>query len=116
MSNNIGNADLIQQNFEMAERGDALVRELAKQGDLLAQANYAYYVQKRKTAYRLKAEGMAVTFIDTVLKGEPEVAILMRERDTAESRYRATLESINMLKKNMAMVENQIQREWSRSE
>lgn len=110
----MNDADLIQQLFTLAERGNKLVAELAKQGDLAAQANYSYYVQKTKTAYRLKAEGYAVTFIDTVIKGEPDVALLMRERDIAESRYKAVLESINMLKKEMQMLENQIQREWGK--
>ena len=116
LMNNIGNPDLIQQQFAMSERGDALIRELAKQGDLLAQANYSYYVQKTKTAYRLKAEGWAATMIAVLLKGEPEVALLMRERDIAQSRYQATIESINMLKLQMRMNDNQIQREWGRNE
>lgn len=114
--NNIGNPELIQQQFEMSERGDALISELAKQGDLLAQANYAYYVEKTKTAYSLKDAGYSVTMISNVLKGEPRVALLMRERDIAQSRYQATLESINMLKLQMRVNDNQIQREWGRNE
>ena len=114
--NNIGNPDLIQQQFEMSEMlGDA-VRELARQGDLYAQAEYSYCVQKNKTAYRLKSEGHSATMIMQLLKGEPEVAILMRERDVAKSRYKAAEETINMLKLQMRLADNQISREWGKNE
>lgn len=110
-------SDLINQLFEMAERGDALIHELAKQGDLLAQADYSYYRQKTETAFRLKeVDGLPATMIPIVIKGMPEVAILLREREVAESRYRATQESIMMLKKQLSLIENQISREWGQNE
>ena len=114
--NNLGNPDLIQQQFELSELLDSAIKDLAHQGDLLAQAKYAYYRQKRETAYRLKSIDMPVTMIQQVLKGEPEVAILMRERDIAETRYKATLETINVLKLQIRTHENQISREWGRNE
>lgn len=112
MNNNIGNPDLIQQQLEMSARCDSLIRELARQGDLFAQAEYSYCTQKTKTAYKLKDEGYSATMIMQILKGEPEVAILMRERDLAKVRYQATMESINILKLQMRMNDNQISREW----
>jgi len=114
--NNVGNPDLIQQMFELSKMLDEAIQELAHQGDLLAQASYQYHRQKRETAYRLKDSGMPVTMITQVLKGEPEVAILMRERDVAESRYRAAIETINVLKLQIRTHENQISREWGRNE
>ena len=114
--NNIGNPDLIQQQFEMSEMLEGAVRELARQGDLYAQAEYSYCVQKNKTAYRLKNEGYSATMIMQLLKGEPDVALLMRERDIAKSRYKAAEETINMLKLMMSLADNQISREWGRNE
>lgn len=110
--NNMGSPDLIQQMFELSERCDELIKEMGRQGDLLAQAEYRYRIQKTKTAYRLKDEGMASTMISQVLKGEPAVALLMRERDIAKARYEATRETINILKLQMRMNDNQISREW----
>ena len=114
--NNLGNPELIQQQFEMSEQCDELIRELAKQGDLLAQAEYSYHTQKAKTAFRLKNDGMPTTMIQMVIKGIPEVAILLRERDIAEKRYEATKESINILKLQIRMNNEQISREWGRNE
>ena len=110
--NNIGNPELIQQQFELSEMLTDAIDELAHRGDMLAQAQYSYQRQKRETAYRLKDSGMPVTMIQQVLKGEPEVAILMRERDIAEARYKAALETINVLKLQIRTHDNQIQREW----
>ena len=110
---NLGNADLIQQQFELSERCDELIQELGRQGEALAQAQYSYYRQKTATAYRLKDEGFSATMIMQILKGEPTVANLMRERDIAKSRYQATLETINVLKLQIRMNDNQINREWS---
>jgi len=111
--NNLGSADLIQQQFDLSENLVSLIKELAKQGDALAQANYSYYRQKTAVAYKMKSEGYSATMIMQIIKGEPSVAVLMRERDIAESRYKATLETINVLKLQMRMNDNQISREWS---
>jgi len=113
--NNEVNYDLVQLQFELSERCDEMIREMARQGDLLAQAEYQYHIQKAKTAYRLKDEGIPATMIAQVLKGEREVATLMRERDIAKSRYDATKETINILKLQMRMNDSQINREWGGS-
>ena len=110
--NNIGTPELIGQQFELSERCNDMIREMAKQGDLYAQAEYQYCMQKTKTAYRLKDAGLPATMIQQVLKGEPEVAVLMRERDIAKARYDATKETINILKLQMRMNDSQINREW----
>lgn len=114
--NNIGNPELIRNQEVLSSRCDELIRDMAREGDLFAQAEYNYYLQKTKTAYRLQDEGMSVTMIQTVLKGEPEVAILMRERDIAKARYDATKEAINIVKLQMRMTDAQIGREWGRNE
>lgn len=114
--NNIGNPDLIQQQFEMSERCDTLIRELARTGDMYAQAEYQYNVQKAKTAYRLKDAGYTATMIQTLLKGIPEVALLRRDRDIARANYEATKEQINIVKLQMRLTDNQISREWGRNE
>lgn len=109
---NIGNPDLIEQQFELSARCEEAVREMARQGDLLAQAEYDYHRQKAVTAFKLKDEGIPATMIAQVLKGQREVAVLMRERDVAKARYDATKETIMLLKLQMRMNDSQISREW----
>lgn len=114
--NNIGNPELIQNQVELSQRCDKLIMDMAREGDLYAQAEFDYYRQKRDTAFRLQEEGVSATMINIVLKGEPEVAILMRERDIAKGRYEATKEAINIVKLQMRMTDSQIGREWGRNE
>lgn len=114
--NNIGNPELIQNQAELSDRCDELIIDMAREGDLYAQAEYDYCRQKRDTAFRLQNEGMSVTMINMVIKGEPEVALLMRERDIAKARYEATKEAINIVKLQMRMTDSQISREWGRNE
>lgn len=114
--NNIGNPNLVANQFELSDRCDNLIVDLAKDGDRLALAEYDYQVQKNKTARRLMAEGYSATMINVLLKGEHEVATLMLERDTAKSRYDATKETINIVKLQMRMTDAQINREWGRNE
>lgn len=113
---NIGNPELVQQQYELSARCEKAIEEMARQGDLLAQAEYQYHRQKATTAYRLKDEGIPATMIAQVLKGQPEVALLMRERDVAKARYDATKESIMLLKLQMRMNDSQLSREWGGSD
>ena len=114
--NNIGNPDLIQQQFELAEQCNYLIKEYAKAGDALADAEYRYNVQKAKTAFILKERGDSATLIMNVLKGVPEVAKLRLRRDLAKSKYDAVRENINFTKLQMRMNDSQISREWGRNE
>lgn len=114
--NNIGNPELIQNQVELSARCDELIIDMAREGDLYAQAEYNYQVQKNRTAYRLQDEGLSATMIMQIIKGEPEVALLMRERDVAKARYEATKEAINIVKLQMRMTDSQINREWGRNE
>ncbi len=114
--NNIGNPDLIQQQFELSERCDNLIRDLAKAGETFAQAEYRYNVQKTKMAFLLKERGESATMIMNVLKGVPEVADLRLKRDLAKTKYDAVKETINIIKLQIRMNDNQISREWGRNE
>ena len=114
--NNIGNPELIQNQVELSGRCDELIMDMARDGDRFALAEYEYQLQKNKTARRLMDEGYSATMIGILLKGEPEVAMLLKERDTAKARYDATKETINIVKLQMRMTDSQISREWGRNE
>ena len=69
----------------------------------------------REEALKLKSEGMAVTLIDKVIYGIPEVAELRFKRDVADTMYEVSKESINTLKLKIRILDNQISREWQAS-
>lgn len=67
-----------------------------------------------KEILRLRAEGMSVTLIPTLAKGEENVANLRLNRDVALVRYKGAIERINAeIKKEMAVVSDELAREWT---
>ncbi len=89
------------------------VKSLRKTGTEFATAEKEYKQKLREEALKLKSEGMAVTLIDKVIYGVPDVANLRFKRDVCEAVYNANQESINVLKLNIRIIESQLQREYS---
>lgn len=114
--NNLGNPDLIQQQFDLSEQCDKLIKDMAKSGEDYAHAQYSYNVEKAKVAFMLKERGESATMIKEVLKGHKTVAEKRLKRDLAKSKYDAVKENINIIKLQMRMNDNQISREWGRNE
>ena len=113
--NNLGKPDLIQQEMEFASQADRLIRDLGTYGMAKANAEHDYKVAMSETALQMKAGGIPATLINTVIHGYGDVAKLRLKRDIAESQYEVVKESINLLKYQIKIVENQINREWGRS-
>ena len=89
------------------------IKLLAQYGKELAEAEMKYKILLRQKALKLRAEkDMPVTLIQQVVYGIPEVAHKRYERDVAEAMYQTAQESINSLKLQMRIIENQLQREW----
>lgn len=91
------------------------VKELRKTGTTFAQAEMNYKMELSKEALKLRDSGMAVTMIPLVIYGKPNIAKLRFERDVAQAVYNANQESINSLKLQIRIIENQIGREMGQS-
>ena len=104
--------DLWQQIEQKIKELDVSVKALRKTGTEFATAERDYKQKLREEALKLKSEGMAVTLIDKVIYGIPEVAELRLKRDVCETVYQANQESINVLKLNIRIIEGQLSREW----
>lgn len=87
-----------------------------KRGDAWAVAEANYYTVKAQVAYSLKEdEQLPVSFINLVLKGHPEVAAAMQEKDKAYVEYVNAKEAINVYKKKLDTLREEHSREWSQS-
>lgn len=109
----MGELDLITELQLKTKQLDASVKMLRKTGTAYAQAERDYKVLLRSECLKLRDEGMAVGMIDKTCYGIPSVAEARFKRDVAEAVYKANLESINSVKLQMRLLENQIGREWS---
>lgn len=104
--------ELWQEIMDEQRLLDRAVRELKPRGKARAQAEHDYRVALSKRLMLLRAEGNAVTHLADIAKGEPEIAELRLKRDIAESLYQSALESINVQKLKIRILEGQLSREW----
>ena len=105
--------DLLNEMNDLSVRLTHSGEQLKRYGRELAEAEHAYKITLRQEALKLRAEGMAVTMIDKVVYGVPEVADKRLKRDIAETMYKASQESINTLKLKMRILNEQVNREWN---
>lgn len=89
------------------------VKQLRISGGEYASAYSSYRVELAKELLRLKDEGMPVTMAYDVARGKPEIAKLKYEEILKEAIYKANQESINALKLEIKIIDEQISREWS---
>lgn len=97
----------------LTERLNTNIRTLAQNGKAFAEAEHDYKICLREEALKLRQEkNMPVTLIQQIIYGVPEVAKKRFARDVAETMYNVNLESINSIKLQLRLLENQLQREW----
>ena len=94
-------------------RMNTLLDELEKLGVQAAQAEYEYKLEEAKKTLELRDEKLPVTLIPTLTKGDGKVAKMRLSRDVAEVRYKAAQERINAIKKEISVLAEEINREWS---
>lgn len=104
--------NLVEQVFNLNTELTQSIKLLRKNGEELAKREKEYKLKLCAEALRLRTEGMAVTLIDLIIYGVPEIAELRFKRDVAQATYTANLEHINTVKLQLRVLENQISREW----
>ena len=105
-------ADLMMDIQAKIAKLDTSIRMLRKTGTEYAEAERDYKILLSQESLKLKDGGMAVTLIDKVIYGKKAVAEARFRRDVAEVTYEANKESINVLKLQIRILDNQIAREW----
>ena len=108
--------DLVNELNDLCAKLSVSGKLLAKHGNELAEAEKNYKIKLREEALKLRSEEkLAVTLINQIVYGIPEVAELRFKRDVAETMYKVSQESINTLKLKIRVLDAQIQREWGAS-
>ena len=89
------------------------LKKLRETGTAYAEAERDYKITLRQEALKLRSEKeMAITLIQQVVYGVPEVADKRFKRDVAEVIYRANQEAINTIKLQIRVLESQLSREY----
>lgn len=105
-------ADLIMDVQAYTAKLNTSIKMLRKTGEEYAAAERDYKILLRQETLKLRDSGMAVGLIDKVVYGIRSVADARFRRDVAEATYKANQESINVLKLQIRILDNQIAREW----
>lgn len=100
----------IQKRFDHL---DFALKEIGARGTKFAEAESEYRQALATKMLELRADGTPVTITPDIARGTREIALLKMERDCAESLYKAALESINVNKLRIKILEAQMQREWN---
>lgn len=104
--------DLYNELIQKTKQLELSIKSLRNSGTEYAETEKKYKILLRQECLKLRDEGMAIGMIDKTCYGIPSVAEARFKRDVAQAVYKANLESINSLKLQMRILENQIQREW----
>lgn len=105
--------DLFSELMEKSKLLDNSIKMLRKTGSDYAKAYTDYRIALAKELIILKDEGYAITLAGDIARGKPEIAHLKFEEIAKEAIYKANLESINALKLEIKIIQNQIEKEWS---
>ena len=97
---------------ERTKKLDQAIEHLAENGRDLAIKEKEYKMALNQKALQLRAEDMPVTLINQVIYGYEDIALLRLARDTAQVKYNANQEYLNILKLEIRILEGQIAREY----
>lgn len=92
---------------------DTSIKTLRKTGSDYAKAYTDYRIELAKELVKLKNEGYAISLANDIARGIPEIAHLKFLEISNEAIYKANLESINALKLQIKIIQEQIGREWN---
>lgn len=105
--------DLTNELNNLINKLDISVKSLRKTGSEYAKAYTDYRVALAKELMILKEEGYAITLAGDIARGKPEIAKLKFKEISSEAIYKANQESINALKLQIKIIQEQINKEWS---
>ena len=107
--------DLYLEVQEKLAMLDEALRQSKKRGQEYAQTEHDYRIALAQQELIERDKGMPATLVSDLARGTQKIARLKMQRDIAESMYRAALEAINVYKLQAKIINDQIDREWSKA-
>lgn len=90
------------------------IETLRSRGKAFAEAEAEYRVNLATKISELRSQGIPVTIINDLARGDKKIAELRVKRDIAEVYYNSTIEFIQATKIQIKILDNQISREWGK--
>lgn len=105
--------DAIQDNLHEQK---ATLKKMEKYGIERANAEFAYQTVLSQEVLKERDKGTAIGVITLTCKGKPSVAEKRLKRDIADTMYEVSRETINVLKKELSILDGQFKAEWGSSD
>lgn len=107
--------DPISEVWRRSEMLEVALKECKTRGRAAAEAEQAYRVKLAEKILLLREDKFPATLIGDLARGDREVAQLKFERDCAEVVYDNAKEAVNVFKRQIDVLREQIEREWSKA-
>jgi len=104
--------DPITEVWRRSEMLEVALKECKVRGKAAAEAEQTYRVALAKKILELREASYPATLIGDLARGDKEVARLKFERDCSEVVYDNAQEAINVYKRQIDVLREQIDREW----
>lgn len=102
----------IEEVMEKAEKSLSEYKRLSRD---YAKKEYNYRIALSKRLLERRTEGMAVTALNDIVKGEKDIADLRLKRDIAEGLMKSAEKGTDFYKLYARLMEGQISREWGQA-
>lgn len=107
--------DPISEVFRRSDMLDVAIKECGNRGIAAAKAEQEYRIKLAEKILMLRENGVAASLVGDVARGDKEVAKLKFERDCSQVVYDNAREAVNVYKKQIDVLREQIEREWSKA-
>lgn len=108
--------DLLQELWRINDLLSKALEQFKQRAKDYAKAQRDYRVLLRQEILRLRAEGLPVTIIGDLARGQEEVAKAKEQEIINEGLYKSCQEAINAYKLQIRLIQEQINKEWGASE
>ena len=107
--------DLMDRMGQLTALLEAALRQFGKRGSEWAASERDYRIALSQKLLELRAQGIPVTILADLARGDAKIAAMKFDRDAKEALYKAAQEAIQSYKLQMKLTDAQIEREWGKS-
>lgn len=107
--------DPISEVWRRSEMLEVALKECKNRGRAAAEAEQKYRMKLAEKILELRDQKFPATLIGDLARGDKDVAMLKFERDCAEVVYDNAKEAVNVYKRQIDVLREQIEREWSKA-
>ncbi len=107
--------DPISEVWRRSEMLEVALKACRNRGRAAAEAEQKYRMKLAGKILELRDQKLPATLIGDLARGDKDVAMLKFERDCAEVVYDNAKEAVNVYKRQIDVLREQIEREWSKA-